>query len=581
MSILKFAGIACAFAWSSVALAQGGPWPIPGPWTPPVFGSAPPPRPAMQAGPEKCDPPGTGTAAPAPAAPRFGNCAAVQADLAQTRSDLSKMQGTMEAAKQAIADLRAQLKSAQDSASASQSNTDAMQANLDQLQTRLNAQADKAAVDASAKQSELDAANADIKRLQDALNAAKAAAQLQDEAKAKASTAANADIQKLQDALSAAKAAGQQQADAQSKAAIAAKKQAAKIVSLQTETQKLRAQLQTANTSNQQAQKQNATLQSELDALRKQLADNDVAKADVKAQNTQIATLKAQLVDAQKAQSSAQAKNDRMTSAASEQAAAAQQTADQLVALNGELGKQKAANANAKKLIEELQQNLSSSQDEIVSNLANVKAGNERLNICNKALAGVKNQLQACNNDIASMKAANADDDKDGVINANDQCPTTAEGRLVDTTGCEPDSDADGVSDAADLCPGTPQGMAVQETGCPADQAIALEGVLFVTNSDQLLDESKIILDGVAETLRIHANLNVEVSGHTDSAGNAAYNQDLSQRRANTVREYLANAGIDAGRLSAQGYGEAEPIADNGTADGRSQNRRVELRRLN
>jgi OOP family OmpA-OmpF porin len=68
------------------------------------------------------------------------------------------------------------------------------------------------------------------------------------------------------------------------------------------------------------------------------------------------------------------------------------------------------------------------------------------------------------------------------------------------------------------------------------------------------------------------------VAGHSDSQGDANYNRDLSQRRADAVREYLVTAGVDENRISAKGYGEDEPIADNSTADGRRENRRVELR---
>jgi OOP family OmpA-OmpF porin len=78
--------------------------------------------------------------------------------------------------------------------------------------------------------------------------------------------------------------------------------------------------------------------------------------------------------------------------------------------------------------------------------------------------------------------------------------------------------------------------------------------------------------------LKRHQDLEVEIAGHTDSTGSESYNQALSQRRADSVREALIAGGIDAARLSAKGYGESEPIADNDTEEGRAKTRRVEMR---
>ena len=78
--------------------------------------------------------------------------------------------------------------------------------------------------------------------------------------------------------------------------------------------------------------------------------------------------------------------------------------------------------------------------------------------------------------------------------------------------------------------------------------------------------------------LQRHSNLKVEIAGHTDSAGSTAYNQGLSERRAQTVADYLIANGANADNISVNGYGEAEPVADNSSEDGRAANRRVELR---
>ena len=182
----------------------------------------------------------------------------------------------------------------------------------------------------------------------------------------------------------------------------------------------------------------------------------------------------------------------------------------------------------------------------------------------------------------AQAAPAPADSDGDGVPDASDQCPGTPAGAAVDANGCELDSDGDGVKDSMDQCPGTEAGASVDEKGCKVLGAVtALEGVNFDTNSANLKSESYDVLAGVAETLNAHSAIHVEVAGHTDSAGDAGYNQGLSQRRAETVMNYLATKGVSADRMRAKGYGETQPVADNGTAAGRAANRRVELRVLN
>jgi len=108
---------------------------------------------------------------------------------------------------------------------------------------------------------------------------------------------------------------------------------------------------------------------------------------------------------------------------------------------------------------------------------------------------------------------------------------------------------------------------------------LILEGVNFSTDSAKLKPESRVILDNAADTLKSWDDVKVmiEVAGHTDSTGTDAYNQKLSERRAETVRAYLIEKGIAADRLIAKGYGESQPVADNRTKEGRYKNRRVEL----
>ena len=108
---------------------------------------------------------------------------------------------------------------------------------------------------------------------------------------------------------------------------------------------------------------------------------------------------------------------------------------------------------------------------------------------------------------------------------------------------------------------------------------ITLSGsVLFVTNKSDLLPGAQVKLTQVADALtQQDSESKIVVEGHTDSQGGASYNQDLSQKRAQTVRDYLVTRGIPADRLTSQGFGLTRPIADNGTAEGRANNRRVEI----
>ena len=137
------------------------------------------------------------------------------------------------------------------------------------------------------------------------------------------------------------------------------------------------------------------------------------------------------------------------------------------------------------------------------------------------------------------------------------------------------DTDADGVNDCNDRCAGTMSGSKVDVQGCPL--SLELKGVNFKVNSADLTPEALLILDTVAANLRTYPDKNdIEVHGHTSSEGSNAHNMKLSQRRSESVANYLSLKGV-TNRLYARGYGENQPIADNVTEMGRSQNRRVEL----
>jgi OmpA-OmpF porin, OOP family len=113
------------------------------------------------------------------------------------------------------------------------------------------------------------------------------------------------------------------------------------------------------------------------------------------------------------------------------------------------------------------------------------------------------------------------------------------------------------------------------------DELLRGTTIQFATASTDITPASKAILDRAATVmrpaLRGNPRLKVSVDGHTDDQGDAGRNQRLSEGRATAVLEYLANAGVPRGRLSAKGYGEDQPVASNGTDKGRLANRRIEF----
>jgi OOP family OmpA-OmpF porin len=136
------------------------------------------------------------------------------------------------------------------------------------------------------------------------------------------------------------------------------------------------------------------------------------------------------------------------------------------------------------------------------------------------------------------------------------------------------DSDGDGIADDLDKCPNTPKGATVNSQGCWAYQG----EVLFDFDKAQLKSGAYPILDEGVTVLENNPGLNIEIQGYTDSTGAEDYNLKLSQKRADSVMDFLVSRGIDPGRLSAKGYGSANPVASNDTAEGRAKNRRVEFR---
>jgi OmpA-OmpF porin, OOP family len=177
-------------------------------------------------------------------------------------------------------------------------------------------------------------------------------------------------------------------------------------------------------------------------------------------------------------------------------------------------------------------------------------------------------------------KGCPLDNDSDGVINEEDSCPDVA--GIVALNGCA-DTDGDGVADQLDRCPAVKGTL--ENKGCPeispeeVKKITQIASKIFMqTNSDKLVTTSLAQLDELAVILKKYEQANLLIEGHTDNQGDDAFNLTLSQKRSEAVKTYLMGRGIMESRLTAKGYGEANPIADNKTSAGRAKNRRVELK---
>jgi len=141
------------------------------------------------------------------------------------------------------------------------------------------------------------------------------------------------------------------------------------------------------------------------------------------------------------------------------------------------------------------------------------------------------------------------------------------------------DDDKDGVINTLDKCPGTPVTVVVDADGCPKllTETVTKEiRVLFDTNKSVIKPSFNADIESVAKLMKEYPTAKVEVQGYTDSRGNAKLNEKLSQNRANAVANVLTTSyGIAADRVSAKGFGAAQPVADNKKAEGRAKNRRV------
>lgn len=214
------------------------------------------------------------------------------------------------------------------------------------------------------------------------------------------------------------------------------------------------------------------------------------------------------------------------------------------------------------------------------------------------------------------------DTDNDGIFDKDDECPKVREtpNGFMDEDGCpesdrdgdgfwddpeqdkcpdEPgvapdgcpilDTDGDGIMDPDDKCveqPETKNGFE-DDDGCPDEVPKevsrfmgVIDGIHFDTGKDSIRADSRVVLKRAIEILEKYPSIRIEISGHTDNRGRASFNMTLSSRRADSVKRYLVDAGIDGSRIETRGAGFSEPIAGNSTRDGRAKNRRIEFKVL-
>jgi outer membrane protein OmpA-like peptidoglycan-associated protein len=183
--------------------------------------------------------------------------------------------------------------------------------------------------------------------------------------------------------------------------------------------------------------------------------------------------------------------------------------------------------------------------------------------------------------DVAvDVKGCPLDTDGDGVPDFKDQELNTQPGATVDVNGVAIDSDKDGVPDGIDRCPDTPPEVMIDEFGCPKAKPLTAKltlNIQYETGSFEPDAAAKLNLDELVTTMQAYPNLKIAVNGYTDALGSASGNLKLSQKRADAIRDYLVAKGVASERVTSKGFGEDNPIADNGTPDGRQQNRRIEI----
>jgi outer membrane protein OmpA-like peptidoglycan-associated protein len=343
----------------------------------------------------------------------------------------------------------------------------------------------------------------------------------------------------------------------------------------------------------------------EIARLKQSLADSEDAVGGLKMRlnnsESTIAGLKAAYQDARKKldqlsaiQQPLQNELDQTKSQLNEQAQLVQQSTAEIeqlkqlitnlqaqnAGLSGQLDTLKKSGQSSNDQQAQLQEELSRLRSESETCETALQTANETVSAFERQLqqfSALKNEYDLCLSEKAStMEALSRLQSTQQSAAQIEPMPSTA---MPATQSDLVDSDQDGVVDSSDLCPATPAAEKVDAMGCHQVEPIRLEGVNFESGSANFTPESLNVLNGVAGVLGRFPDLNLEIAGHTDNTGSRDLNIELSSIRATAVRNYLIEKGIPGERLTAVGYGPDQPVAGNGTPDGRAMNRRVELRR--
>ena len=196
-------------------------------------------------------------------------------------------------------------------------------------------------------------------------------------------------------------------------------------------------------------------------------------------------------------------------------------------------------------------------------------------------LNGINNELETIQANLKNLDDKLKDSDNDGTPDYLDKCVNVP--GAIDNHGCPwPDRDNDGTPDHLDACPDVAGPKS--NNGCPEMQNHDIEElnsyaktILFDTGKSTFQSQSFLILDNIYKKMNEFPSAKFDIKGYTDNTGNPSINLPLSDDRANAVRNYLINRGIKSDRLTAKGYGSADPIDTNNTAQGRANNRRTEI----
>jgi outer membrane protein OmpA-like peptidoglycan-associated protein len=209
---------------------------------------------------------------------------------------------------------------------------------------------------------------------------------------------------------------------------------------------------------------------------------------------------------------------------------------------------------------------------------------------------GLPDSADACPTQAETLNAYQDSDgcpesdlDNDEIWDDQDACPDAAEtiNGYEDDNGCpESDRDGDGLFDEQDSCPDqaeTANGYEDQD-GCPDElpQDLqeftgAIRGIMFDLGQDTIRTSSMATLDRAVQVLTVHPDIRIHIVGHTDDVGSREHNVDLSTRRAESVKRYLVEQGVDEGRITTEGLGPDKPVDANDTQAGRANNRRIEI----